>query len=150
MRLIVLALLLATPALAQTNDGARPGNIIGTGQSLPRSDKASNIDSQNTQSELAPNLPAPPASGDNLQSLLLSARAALKAGRTGEAQEALERAETRALDRVIPAGTEHIPVERGLPARISNALHALGAGRNGQAIAIINAALPMAARADIP
>ncbi|MEJ0045996.1 MAG: hypothetical protein WDN04_07635 [Rhodospirillales bacterium] len=63
MRLVAAFLLIAAPAFAQappaTETGARPGNEIGTGMSLPRSDKAGNINSATTSSELAPNLPAP-------------------------------------------------------------------------------------------
>ncbi len=131
------------------NDGARPGNVIGTGQSLPRSDQAGNLNGASTHSELAPNLPAPPA-GDDIQTLLMDAKAALQAGRTGEAQEALERAESRALDRSIPAGTERVPAADPLVGRISRALQALGNGDGAGSIREINAALPEAAQADIP
>ncbi len=148
----IIALMLGiTAAAAQPmpNDGARPGNVIGTGMSLPRSDTASNINSQTTTSELAPNLPAPPA-GDDIQTLLLDARASLQAGRTGEAQEALERAETRALDRSVPYGTER-QVDSGPLVRATNgARAALAAGNIAAAITIINEALPRAAAADIP
>jgi hypothetical protein len=130
-------------------DGARPGNIIGTGMSLPRSDTASNLDAQTTRSELAPNLPAPPAT-DDIQTLLLDARQSLLAGRSGEAQEALERAETRALDRSIPAGTEHVVARGPLVVAMQRARAALAAGDIAGATRIINAALPRAARADLP
>ncbi len=146
-----LAILLA-PALAlaqPTPDGARPGNVIGTGQSLPRSDNAGNLNPQTTHSTLAPNLPAPPAS-DDLQTLLLDAKASLQAGRTGQAQEALERAETRALDRSVVRGAERVPAGGAVVTQISAALQALGAGRIADAIALIDAAVPAAAQADIP
>jgi hypothetical protein len=147
---IALALgITAAAAQPVPNDGARPGNIIGTGMSLPRSDNASNINSQTTSSELAPNLPAPPA-GDDIQTLLLDARTSLQAGRTGEAQEALERAETRALDRSVPYGGER-QVDAGPLVRATNgARAALAAGNIAAAINIINEALPRAAAADIP
>ena len=130
-------------------DGARPGNIIGTGQSLPRSDNAGNLNAQTTHSELAPNLPAPPA-GDGLQTLLLDAKASLQAGRTGQAQEALERAETRALDRSIIRGDERVPAGSPVVRGISQALQALGTGRIEEAIRVIDATVPEASRADIP
>ncbi len=130
-------------------DGARPGNVIGTGQSLPRSDNAGNLNPQTTRSLLAPNLPAPPA-GDDLQTLLLDARTSLQAGRTGQAQEALERAETRALDRSVIQGNEHVPAASPVVSRISAALQALGAGQSAEAIRLIDAAVPEAAQADIP
>ncbi len=141
---------LSAGALGQPSpDGARPGNVIGTGQSLPRSDDAGNLNPRTTRSLLAPNLPAPPAS-DDLQTLLLDARASLQAGRTGQAQEALERAETRALDRSVLRGTEHLPAASPVVSRISAALQALGAGQTGEAIRMIEAAVPEAAQADIP
>ncbi len=145
-----LALVLWAPcALAQTDTGARPGNDIGTGMSLPRSDKASNINAATAGSTLAPNLPAPPASEDT-QTLLLYARQALREGRTGEAQEALERAETRALDRSVVAGTQNVPASGPLISATAAARQAIAAGNNPGAIKIIDDALPSAAAADLP
>jgi hypothetical protein len=144
MRLAAAAILfLATtgPGLAQPADtGARPGNEIGTGQSLPRSDKAGNLDAATTHSELAPNLPAP-AGADTVRDLLLAARQDLLANQTGAAQEALERAETRALDRSIPVGTEHIPAQDPLVAAVTQARGALAAGDTHGAVGIIDGAL---------
>ena len=140
------AFLVAGSAAAQTVDGARPGNVIGTGMSLPRSDAASNLDSQTTRSELAPALPAPSAT-DDIQSLLLDARHALQ---TGEAQEALERAETRALDRSVPQGDERVVSADPLTEATGRARAALAAGDPASAIKAIDAALPRAADADIP
>jgi hypothetical protein len=136
-------------AQAPPYDGARPGNDIGTGMSLPRSDRASNLDAATTHSQLAPNLPAPPA-GEDIQSLLLNARAALAAGRTGEAQESLERAESRALDRSIPQGTERQPSGDPLTSAIAQARSALGTGNAPATTAAIEQALPYAAAADFP
>jgi len=150
---VIMVLASLTTAAAQpvppSNDGARPGNIIGTGMSLPRSDAASNLDAATTHSELAPNLPAP-AAGEDIQSLLLAARRALSAGRTGEAQEALERAETRALDRSVAVGTQNEPARGPVFAGIQRARGALAAANTPAAIAAINATLPAAADADLP
>ncbi len=141
MRHIAILLLLCTPALAQTSPtGARPGNDIGTGMSLPRSDAASNLNAATTHSELAPNLPTPDA--DTVPGLLAAAREALATNQTGAAQEALERAETRALDRSVPAGTEREPPQGPIIARIGQARQALAAGDLGGAIQIINTLLP--------
>jgi hypothetical protein len=141
MRLAAALVLMATPAFGQappaTDTGARPGNEIGTGMSLPRSDKAGNINSATTSSELAPNLPAPPV--DSFAGLLATARADLVANHTGAAQEALERAETRALDRSIPVGTERMPDQAAEVAGIARARDALAAGDLRGAIAIIDA-----------
>ena len=146
---LVLAGLPAAGWAQPSPDGARPGNVIGTGQSLPRSDNAGNLNPQTTRSELAPNLPAPPAS-DDLQTLLLDAKSSLQAGHTGQAQEALERAETRALDRSVIKGNERVPASAPVVTQISQALQALGAGQMDQAIRLIDAAVPAAAQADIP
>ena len=70
----VLAGLAGAPVLAQTSipvapqgvppganpaTGARPGNEVGTGMSMPMGTRASNIDQSNTRSMIAPNLPSP-------------------------------------------------------------------------------------------
>ena len=62
---------------------------------------------------------------------------------TGAAQEALERAETRALDRSIPAGTEHVPAQDSLTMAVTQARSAMAAGDNRGAINIIDNALRM-------
>ncbi len=66
----------------------------------PQSGQASNITSADTRSQIAPALPSPGNAGTPEQ-FLNRAEQALRAGRTGEAQEALERAETRLLDRSV-------------------------------------------------
>ena len=134
----VICLIAAAPAYAQET-GARPGNEIGTGQSLPRSDNAGNINGATTHSQLAPNLPSPQA--DDIAPLLAEARADLQANHTGAAQEALERAETRVLDRSIPVGTERIPAQDRLVDAIGQARAALAGGDIRGAIAIIDHAL---------
>jgi hypothetical protein len=66
--------------------------------SLPMSDKAGNITAADTTSPLAARLPEPlVADNAPIRDFLVAGRNALAAGRTGEAQEALERAQTRAL-----------------------------------------------------
>jgi hypothetical protein len=136
--LLLMAGAHAQPA-PDTPTGARPGNDIGTGMSLPRSDTASNLNAATTRSELAPNLPAPDV--DTVPSLLAAARADLVARQTGAAQEALERAETRALDRSIPAGTERVPDQGRQVAVIGQARQALAAGDIGAAIGLIDSVL---------
>jgi hypothetical protein len=142
----------ATVAVAQTmppgvnqDTGARPGNEIGTGASLPLSDKASNITPTDTTSTLAPNLPSPPI-GDNAspRDYLLAARTALLLGRTGEAQQSLEMAETRALDRSVPLFQTSARITDPLIGEIEQALHALSEGDRSRAVQIIEAALPHA------
>jgi hypothetical protein len=130
------------PPGANPDTGARPGNEIGTGSSLPLSDKAANITSQDTQSTIAPNLPTP-SLGENAtpRDFLRAARAALVVGKTGEAQQALEMAETRALDRSVPLFQTNTPSKNPLVSDINNALLALGAGDRSRAVQIIEAAL---------
>lgn len=139
----------ALPAGAQTlpSDGARPGNEIGTGMSLPRSDKAGNIDAAHTTSEIAPNLPAP-VGAERIADLLLTARIAIKANQTGAAQEALERAETRALTRSVPYGAERNPAGDPLTRGIHAALADIGSGDLAAAVAAIDGLQGLAAAAD--
>ncbi len=53
------------PAGTDPATGARPGNDIGTGISLPMSDRAGNITPQNMTSPIAARLPAPPPLDDS-------------------------------------------------------------------------------------
>jgi hypothetical protein len=133
------------PPSVNPETGARPGNEIGTGSSLPLSDKASNIAPGDTTSAIAPNLPSPPI-GENasVRDYLVAARSALLLGRTGEAQQALEMAETRALDRSVPLFQTNTVDQSPLVGEIGQALQALGGGDRGRAVQIIEAALPHA------
>lgn len=159
MRMTAIAAVIgmaASVAMAQTpspslppgvnpETGARPGNDIGTGQSLPLSNKAGNISPETTTSTIAPNLPSPPI-GENasVHDYLTAARTALLLNHTGEAQQALEMAETRALDRSVPLFQTGTPSKSPLVDQIHAALQAVGAGDRGRAVQIIEAALPQA------
>jgi hypothetical protein len=149
---VILIGVAASAALAQPlppgvnpDTGARPGNEIGTGASLPMSDKAGNITPADTNSPIAPNLPSPPI-GENAtpRDYLLAARTALLLGRTGEAQQALEMAETRALDRSVPLFQTNVRIADPLIGEIEQALHALSEGDRGRVVQIIETALPHA------
>lgn len=138
---VVLLGLAALPALAQFNPdtatGARPGHDPGVGISLPMSDRASNNGPSDTRSPVAPTLPTPGVgAGGTPRDYLTAARAALAAGQTGQAQEALERAETRALDRPVTAAQMRTPNDSQLIARIGAARRALGHGDRAQALAL--------------
>lgn len=139
--------LAVAPAFAQVDPstGARPGRVPGEGVSYPLSPNASNIDRADTRSNIAPTLPAPDvAENATPQQLLLAARAALAAGRTGQAQEAMERAQTRLLDRATPLFQTDRPSTNPAVAEISAALRALGAGDRAGAMRGIDAAMPLA------
>jgi len=87
--------IIAMPALAQTHaatgTGARPGNVVGTGSSLPRSGNAGTITARDTHSAIAPNRLSPPIGETaTAHNYLSSARAALVAAHTGEARHALD------------------------------------------------------------
>ena len=122
--------------------GARPGHEPGIGDSLPLSNNASNIGPADTRSNIAPTLP-PSSAGENAtaRDYLAAARAALVTGRTGQAQQSLEMAETRALDRSVVADQVSVPSDSGFIARIGDARRALGNGDRTQAIAMIDLAL---------
>jgi hypothetical protein len=153
MRTLVLSVVViafaAAPALAQSTPpgtnpatGARPGNEIGTGNSLPLSSNASNIIPSDTHSAIAPRLPNPGVGeGADPRVLLDAAKRSLAAKRTGEAQEALERAETRLLDRSVAPADINAPDASPAVADVNGALHALGAGDWAKTVQMIDAAL---------
>jgi hypothetical protein len=148
MRTFISACLLVAAAVAPAwgqadpATGARPGNVIGTGQSLPLSDKASNATSGDTASVIAPRLPTPGVGDDaSPVAFLQSAQRAMALGRTGEAQEALERAEARLLDRSVAPSRAGIPDEQPLVTMVGNARRALGEGDTAAADRLITDAL---------
>ena len=101
----------------------------GTGESGPASMKASNIDSADSHSDIAPHLPMPKAGHDaTADAYLGAAQRALRAHHTGEAQQALEMAETRLLDRSTPAGSAGTPASDPQITQINEARQALGHG----------------------
>ena len=139
-------LLVSLPAFAQpvpnTPNGARPGNIPGTGQSLPLSNNASNIGAGDTRSLIAPRLPNPDVGESAPPRVYLeAARRALAANRTGEAQEAMERAETRTLDRSVRPSRAGDASAQPLVRQIAEARAALSTGDRARAIQIIEAAM---------
>jgi hypothetical protein len=135
----------AVPPGANPATGARPGNDVGTGMSLPMGNSASNIDGRDTRSEIAPNLPSPDLGPSATPvDYLRAAQSALAAGRTGEAQQALEEAQTRLLDRSVPYGETNNPSDNPAVAQITQALHALAAGDNAQCMQLVQAAIPAA------
>ena len=133
------------PPGANPDTGARPGNVIGTGMSMPMGSRASNISGADTRSEIAPNLPSPQL-GPNASAVdyLRAAQSALAARQTGEAQQALEEAQTRLLDRSVPYGQTDAPSANPAVQQITQALHALAAGDRARCMQLIQAAIPQA------
>jgi hypothetical protein len=137
-----LQALAQTPAGLNPATGARPGHEPGVGVSLPLSNNASNTVPADTKSVIAPTLPAS-AVGPNATThdYLTAARASLVAGRTGQAQQSLEMAETRALDRSVAQGQTNTPSDSPVVAKIRDARRALGSGDRAHAIQFIDLAL---------
>ena len=125
--------------------GARPGHDPGVGLSYPLSTSSSNTGAGDVRSTIAPTLPQPDV-GENAtpQQLLAAARQSIMSGRTGQAQEALERAQTRLLDRDTPLFQTNIPSNHPAVMHINNALKALGSGDRTTAMAAIDPAIPLA------
>ena len=89
----------------------------------------------------APPLPAP-ALDDNSppQAFIDAAMKAIAVGHLGEAQEAIERAESRALDRSVKPSLAGQPSQQPLVQQLSQARQALSAGDKLQAVQLLQAA----------
>jgi hypothetical protein len=108
----------------------------------PTSNSASNINPGDTSSTIAPQLPTPASGEDNAPTqYLIAARQALAAGRTGEAQEALERAETRLADRSTPLFRTNQAARGPVIDEVRQAREALGSGDRMQAMQLTEQAL---------
>lgn len=87
-------------------------------------------------------LPAPALSEDaSPTEFLRAAEGALAAGRIGEAQQAMEMAQTRLLDRSATVGTTWTPSDNPAVKTISQGLEALGVGDRMTAARMIQAAI---------
>jgi hypothetical protein len=117
----------------------------GTGESGPASMRASNIDAADTHSEIAPHLPEPKVGeGASPDVLLQAAQAAIAAHHTGTAQQALEMAETRLLDRSTAVGAANTPDQSPRIEAVTNARKALASGDTKGAEAAIQTAMAAA------
>jgi hypothetical protein len=85
----------------------------------------------------APDLPENAKASDFLR----AAQGALAAGRKGQAQESLEMAQTRLLDRSVPLGRTRDPSKNPAVGQISQALQALNAGDRADCLRLIQAAI---------
>jgi hypothetical protein len=130
----VRAAVVFVPLLIGLSAGALAAN--------PTSDSASNINQQDSASPIAPALPAPNLpEGARPSDALRAAQGALAAGRGGEAQNALEMAETRMLDRSVALGQTSNPSDNPVIGQISRALQALAANDRATSMRFIQTAL---------
>lgn len=131
------------PPAAMRGPAQQPATMGGR---QPVSPNAANINQQDQPySNVAPALPTPEL-GPNASPVdyLHAAQIALASGSTGEAQQSLEMAQTRLLDRSVPYGQVNAPINSPAIDTISRALRALGAGDRGQAMQLIQVAAQQA------
>jgi hypothetical protein len=106
------------------------------------SSKASNISPADTKNEVAPVLPAAAVGeGASVNDYLNAAKTSLSAGKTGQAQQELEMAETRVLDRSVVANRADNASNSPLVAHIREAREDLGRGDSAGAMQMIDRAL---------
>jgi hypothetical protein len=79
--------------------------------------------------------------GQRPSDYLRAAQTALTAGRNGEAQEALEMAQTRMLDRSVPLGQVNNPSDNPTSQQIAQARQALAARDRATCLQLIQAAI---------
>ena len=120
---------------------APPTGAYRGGAGSPRSDRASNIAPADTRSEIAPRLPDPATASNSPEAYLAAAQNALSSGRTGAAQEALERAETRLLSRSTDPSAVATPADMPMVQQIGQARQALASRDIAGARLAIRAAL---------
>lgn len=146
----LLGLAAGAPAFAQTTTppglnpmtGARPGHVPGVGESYPTSTKASNIDSADTRSTIAPTLPTPPVGPDaTANQYLRAAQRAIARNRTGEAQQAMEMAETRLLTRSVAPDMANSPDTNARVQDIAEARRALASHDYARVNDLLNRAM---------
>ena len=121
-------------------DAPRGGDYRG-GAGSPRSNRASNIAPSDTRSEIAPRLPDPASANNTPEAYLAAAQRALQSGKTGAAQEALERAETRVLSRSIDPSMAASPADNPMVQQIGQARRALAARDMAGAKSAVSAAM---------
>lgn len=140
-RLCLIAALLAAvaaPAFAQTTPPPTPT----TGGKEPSSTLPSNVGPADTHTVWAPKLPTPALGEDSPPAAFIqAAQAAIAAGRLGEAQEAIERAESRALTRSVAPSKAGDASGQSLVRQLSEARQALGSGDKAAAVAKLAQAL---------
>jgi hypothetical protein len=114
------------PAQAQPSDATQPSDAGGR-----------------TVRPALPSPDVPPQTG-RASDYLRAAQGALAAGRNGEAQEALEMAQTRMLDRSVPMRQTNNPSDNPTVGQISHALQALAAHDRASCLRFIQSAIESA------
>jgi len=130
-----------TDDVGGTGAGMPRGREYRGGAGSPASNRASNTTAANTRSEIAPRLPDPAAGASTPEGYLAAAQRALNSGRTGAAQEALERAETRLLSRSTEQSLAGSPDASPMVQKIGEARRALAARDTATAKSAISAAM---------
>lgn len=132
--------LLAAPALAQTPAAQAPAGD-GPGKQ-PTSTVPTNTGPANTHTEWSPQLPTPAVGEDAPPAAFIkAAQASIAAGRLGEAQEAIERAESRALTRAVPPSVANDPSHQPLVKQLGQARQMLGSGDKVGALQVLTQAM---------
>lgn len=131
----------ASSQMAQPDQSAPPTDAYRGGAGSPFSNQASNTGRGNARSEIAPRLPTPEAASNTPEALLVAAQRALRQGRTGAAQQALEMAETRVLSRTVDPSMANQPDSAMIVQHIGEARRALGSRNMAAAEAAITAAM---------
>ena len=126
---------------ADTDANAPPSSAYRGGAGSPRSNHASNIAASDTRSEIAPRLPDPATASTTPEAYLTAAQNALASGKTGAAQEALERAETRLLSRSTDPSAAASPADMPMVQQIGQARQALATRDIAGARSAIRAAM---------
>jgi hypothetical protein len=112
-----------------------------TGLALVLSMQPQAMAADSASAALAP-LPSPVVpEGARPSDYLRAAQGALAAGRAGEAEEALEMAQTRMLDRSVPLGQTNNPSDNATVGQISQARQALAARDRATCLQLIQAAI---------
>jgi hypothetical protein len=121
--------------------------LTGAAQAQPATRPPSNVTPYDMRSAIAAALPVQPVPSATPPSVFLSAaRRAVAVGSAGEAQKALERAETRLLDRDLPSAAASAPDNQQAVLAIGTARHALAAHDRQAAITAIDDAIAAAGR----
>lgn len=135
------------PAAVASDDAmAPPTSAYRGGAGSPSSTRASNISAGAGRSDMAPRLPDPNAANNSPEAYLAAAQRSLTQGKTGAAQEALERAETRILSRTTDPSMAAQHDGSMMAQNIAQARRALG----NRDVRGAQAAISMALSAPVP